>query len=70
MKYDKKQLKYRFILVFLIIFYLSIPTAAKTPPEMWGDLRQGPYDIGFRTIFTYDLSRPSIPYSDWDGKLY
>ena len=37
---------------------------------LWGDLAPGPYNIGFQTIFTRDLSRPSVPYSDWDGKLY
>ena len=38
------------------------------PPEMWGQLEQGPYSIGFKTLFNHDASRPSIPYSDWDGK--
>lgn len=36
----------------------------------WGpNLEQGPYDIGFRTLFTYDQARAAVPYSDWDGKL-
>lgn len=36
----------------------------------WGAaLKQGPYQIGFRTLFTYDQARAAIPYSDWDGKL-
>lgn len=37
---------------------------------MWGELAPGPYEVGFRTIFTFDHSRPSVPYSDWDGRLY
>ena len=39
------------------------------PPEIWGQLEQGPYQIGFRTLFNYDASRPPIPHSDWDGRL-
>ncbi|HEX8139621.1 MAG TPA: hypothetical protein VF544_18825 [Pyrinomonadaceae bacterium] len=27
---------------------------------LWGDLRPGPYHVGYRTIYAYDLSRPSI----------
>lgn len=38
--------------------------------QMWGNLKSGNYKVGFRTIFTYDLSRSAIPYSDWNGKLY
>lgn len=39
-------------------------------PASWGNLSAGPYPVGFRTIFAYDLARPSVPYSDWDGRLY
>ncbi|NNE99164.1 MAG: hypothetical protein HKN25_09115 [Pyrinomonadaceae bacterium] len=42
----------------------------KSTPPMWGDLNPGKFDVGFRTVFAYDRSRPSIPYSDWGGKLY
>jgi len=27
---------------------------------LWGSLEAGPYGVGFRTIFTYDLSRPAL----------
>lgn len=30
----------------------------------------GSYDVGFKSLFTADLSRDNIPYSDWSGKLY
>jgi len=43
---------------------------AKDTPRMWGDLSSGGYKVGFKTIFTYDQTRPAIPYSDWNGKLY
>jgi len=36
----------------------------------WGkDLQPGQYDVGFRTLFTYDKSRSAIPLADWDGNL-
>jgi hypothetical protein len=28
--------------------------------ELWGDLQPGPYRVGYRTIYAYDLSRPPI----------
>lgn len=39
-------------------------------PDMWGNLKGGPYSVGFRTVFASDRSRPAIPYSDWDGRLH
>ena len=41
-----------------------------SPPTMWGNLEPGPHSIGFTTQFLYDLSRPAIPYSDWNGKIF
>lgn len=36
----------------------------------WGTvLKQGPHQIGFRTLFAYDQARAAVPYSNWDGKL-
>ena len=55
---------------FLLALCLSQSATGQGAPAMWGDLAAGPYPVGFRTVFTYDLSRPSVPYSDWDGKLY
>ncbi|NNE67603.1 MAG: hypothetical protein HKN33_13650 [Pyrinomonadaceae bacterium] len=57
-------------LLVLFSFPSNLISASDEIPEMWGELRPGSYKVGFRTIFTYDLSRPAVPYSDWDGKLY
>lgn len=34
---------------------------------LWGDLQPGRYRVGYRTIYTYDLARPSLPFES--GKL-
>ena len=39
-------------------------------PEMWGNLENGEYAIGFRTLFVHDRLRPPVPFSDWDGLLH
>lgn len=59
-----------FSLLILSIFAANALPAEVKVPEMWGELKPGANKVGFRTIFTYDLSRPAIPYSDWDGRLY
>ena len=38
--------------------------------NMWGDMKPGSYDVGFKAIFTYDAAKPPVPYSDWTGRLY
>ena len=35
-----------------------------------GDLPIGTYPVGFQTLFTHDLTKNAVPYSDWDGNLY
>lgn len=63
-----------FLLTILTLFVLFADCSPEhveiSKPPMWGDLHTGAYDVGFKTIFTYDLARPAVPYSDWDGKLY
>ena len=54
----------------LLMLCVTQTAAAQGAPASWGDLSPGPYKVGFRTIFAYDLSRLSVPYSDWDGRLY
>ena len=58
--------------IFLIISFFSCSKydSKNDPPKIWGQLEQGPYSVGFKTKFLYDISRSAIPYSDWDGKLY
>jgi len=38
--------------------------------RIMGDLSLGSYQVGYRTIFHYDITKTGIPYSDWDGNLY
>lgn len=59
-----------FTISLLLALCLSQMAAGRDTPAAWGNLSAGPYPVGFRTIFTYDLSRPSVPYADWDGRLY
>ena len=54
----------------LLSLGLARPAAGQESPELWGGLTPGPYAVGFRTLFRYDLSRPAVPYSDWEGRLY
>jgi len=54
----------------LLTLCIAQTAVGQGAPASWGDLSPGSYNVGFRTIFAYDLSRPSIPYSDWDGRLY
>ena len=48
---------YTLLLAVLTIGPLAYQLQAST---LWGNLESGPYRVGYRTIFTYDLSRPSI----------
>ncbi len=59
-----------FAIVVLFLCNCSKPESNTEPPKMWGKLESGKFTVGFRTMFLYDVSRPAIPYSDWDGKLY
>jgi hypothetical protein len=34
-----------------------------------GGLPIGEYAVGFQTLFTYDLAKNAVPFSDWDGNL-
>ncbi|MDH3492235.1 MAG: hypothetical protein OEM82_01700 [Acidobacteriota bacterium] len=74
MSHSKSRSLFLTSLLFLILIATSLTSGAvsaeENVPAMWGELKPGNYKIGFRTIFTYDLSRPPVPYSDWDGRLY
>ena len=37
---------------------------------MWGGLEAGTYAVGFRTDFHYDVTKPPVPYVDWDSNVY
>ena len=48
-----------------LLIGLSGPQLKASP--LWGKLEPGPYRVGYKTILTYDLSRPSIS-RDSSGK--
>ncbi len=54
----------------LIYLACSSESTSIDPPLMWGDLQPGEYSVGYTSLFTFDKSRPAIPYSDWTGKIY
>lgn len=41
--------------------------SARLYPE---DLMFGNYQVGYKTLWTYDITRPAVPYADWKGRLY
>ncbi len=58
----------RLLAVFLLLFIQSGLFAGERP--FWGDLKPGPYGVGFRTVFEYDPARPYKRKLDYDGNLY
>lgn len=64
-------MKYKAILIVLLILgcrQQQQHTIEDFP--IMGNLPMGEYPVGFRTLFTYDLTKNVVPYSDWDGNLY
>ncbi|WP_230935486.1 alpha/beta hydrolase family protein [Psychroserpens luteolus] len=61
--------KYTAILLLLVILGCQKQDTVDNFPIM-GNLPMGEYQVGFQTLFTYDLTKNAIPYSDWDGNLY
>ncbi|MEM7087273.1 MAG: hypothetical protein AAF489_13880 [Bacteroidota bacterium] len=62
-------MKYKVILLLFVVLGCQKPDVIDNFPIM-GDLPMGEYPIGFQTLFTHDLSKNAIPYSDWDGNLF
>lgn len=54
------------LLLFLFAFYINAPAQI---PLLWGDLKPGPYAVGFRSVEKYDYSRTFSPKYDYDGEL-
>jgi len=61
--------KYTAILILFVLVGCQQQDAVANFPIM-GDLPIGEYPVGFRTLFTYDLTKNAVPLSDWDGNLY
>jgi len=59
---------YSWVIVFLALFIFSYNAnlLAQTPSS-WGNLKPGPYSIGFKTIEKYDYSRVFRPKYDYFG---
>jgi hypothetical protein len=62
-------MKYKVILLVLFILGCQQQDNHSDLPIM-GNLPMGEYPVGFKTLFTYDLSKNAVPFSDWDGNLY
>jgi len=45
---------------YIALLLLALPVAQVQAFPLWGNLRPGPYEVGYKTVFTYDLSRPPI----------
>ena len=48
-----------YCLTFATLLIGLLGSQLKASP-LWGNLQPGPYRVGYKTILTYDLSRPSI----------
>jgi hypothetical protein len=55
------------LLMGLLLFVCGSAWSADYP--LWGELKEGPYKIGFTTRFEYDYSRTFKPKYDFNGKL-
>lgn len=57
------------VAVLLIIFCSICATELRSQtPRLWGDLKPGPYAVGFNTIENYDYSRTIRPKRDYFGE--
>lgn len=62
-------MKYKAIFMLLLFLGCQRPSEIDDYPIM-GNLPMGEYPVGFRTLFTYDLTKNAVPFSDWEGNLY
>ena len=61
-------MKYNILLSLILLISCKQNSTIEEYPIM-GDLPMGKYLVGFKTLFTYDLAKNPVPYSDWDGNL-
>lgn len=60
---------FNLLMLAVVLFAAPVFTARTLQAStLWGDLKPGQYRVGFKTIFTYDLSRPSIDIGNGKGK--
>ncbi|MCP4459051.1 MAG: hypothetical protein GY816_13665 [Cytophagales bacterium] len=58
--------------ILFILLLVGCGTSEQNPEaEPYSDfLNYGKYEVGFKTIFTTDISREDVPYSDWSGRIH
>ncbi len=59
----------------ILVSYILLLAACSSPAPpnqfpIMGNLTPGEHTVGFKTLFIYDQSKPGVPYSNWDGKLF
>lgn len=59
-----------FLLSLIVLIGCNNSKENTDSPTYLNVLEQGSYDVGFKILFTTDLSRESVPYSDWNGRLF
>src|SRR5215216_2012328 len=52
---------------FLFVIMAGGPALAHDYPQ-WGNLKPGPYTVGFKVVSSYDYSRVTGPKIDFEGK--
>ncbi len=62
------KMNYKVLLILLVILGCQKQDTVEDFPIM-GDLPIGEYPVGFQTLFTHDLSKNAVPFSDWNGNL-
>ena len=65
---QQTEMKLKVILILLVILGCQRQENNIDLPIM-GDLPIGEYPVGFMTLFTHDLTKNAVPFSDWDGNL-
>lgn len=62
----------RIIFCLSLLFLVGCQKSKDDIPEVpfSNFMEYGEYSVGFKTLFTTDDSRESVPYADWSGKLY
>lgn len=58
---------FRFTTFALVLVGLPHASPAQSPP-LWGDLKPGPYRVGYRAMYLFDRSRVFSPEFGFDGK--
>jgi hypothetical protein len=48
-------------LLAVVLASLGVVSVQAQTSPLWGDLKPGPHRVGFKSIFTYDPSRPQLP---------